>query len=446
MKYDAEEIVEVVKMLNEQDLDIRSVTLSLNTLFAISDAEDKTLRKLDKLDEIISRFVKAVNKVEEKYGIRVVTKRVSVSPVQYFLEVIDKEDFGVEIAKKLDELAERNSIDYISGYSAYAERGISKGAKALLESFSLALNSTKRVTGAINAASTMDGVNVEAVRVFVDQIFDMRADASARASILANSPKDSPFVPSAHHGEGLPDAMINVAISGPGVIESAIRATSPKTFVELYEVIKKASFKITRLGELIGRSVAKEMGVSLGAVDLSVAPSPKVGDSVASIIEAMGVEKVGGHGSVAALGLMMDAVKKGGSMATSSVGGLSSAFIPVSEDSVMAERALEGSIDYFTLLAMSSVCNSGIDMVGVSKRQGKDKVIGLILDVLFLGVALNKILGVRLIPLDADPGEYVDLGGLLGKVIVMKLKDVDVTKFVGLTGHIPSGIKRLEMG
>ncbi len=446
MKYDAEEIVEVVKMLNEQDLDIRSVTLSVNTLFAVSDEEEKVLRKLEKINEIVSKFVDAVNKVEEKYGIRIVTKRVSVSPAQYFLEVISKEGFGVELAKKLDEIAERNSIDYISGYSAHAERGLSKGAKVLLDSLSSALNSTKRLTGAINAASTMDGVNVEAVKLFVDQIFAMRADASARTSILANSPKDSPFVPSAHHGEGLPDALVNVAISGPGVIESAIRATSPKSFVELYEVIKKASFKITRLGELIGRSVAKQMGVSFGAVDLSVAPSPKVGDSVASIIEAMGIERLGGHGSVAALALMMDAVKKGGSMATSSVGGLSSAFIPVSEDSVMAERAIEGSIDFFTLLALSSVCNSGIDMVGVSKRQGKDKVIGLILDVLAMGIMLDKILGVRVIPLDANPGEYVDLGGLLGRVVVMKLKDIDVSRFTSLAGHMPNGIKRLEMG
>ncbi|MBW9140872.1 MAG: DUF711 family protein [Candidatus Aramenus sp.] len=446
MKYDAEEIVEVVKMLNEQDLDIRSVTLSVNTLFAVSDEEEKVLRKLEKINEIVSKFVDAVNKVEEKYGIRIVTKRVSVSPAQYFLEVISKEGFGVELAKKLDEIAERNSIDYISGYSAHAERGLSKGAKVLLDSLSSALNSTKRLTGAINAASTMDGVNVEAVKLFVDQIFSMRADASARTSILANSPKDSPFVPSAHHGEGLPDALVNVAISGPGVIESAIRATSPKSFVELYEVIKKASFKITRLGELIGRSVAKQMGVSFGAVDLSVAPSPKVGDSVASIIEAMGIERLGGHGSVAALALMMDAVKKGGSMATSSVGGLSSAFIPVSEDSVMAERAIEGSIDFFTLLALSSVCNSGIDMVGVSKRQGKDKVIGLILDVLAMGIMLDKILGVRVIPLDANPGEYVDLGGLLGRVVVMKLKDIDVSRFTSLAGHMPNGIKRLEMG
>ncbi|EWG07605.1 MAG: hypothetical protein ASUL_03824 [Candidatus Aramenus sulfurataquae] len=446
MKYDAEEIVEVVKMLNEQDLDIRSVTLSVNTLFAVSDEEEKVLRKLEKINELVSKFVDAVNKVEEKYGIRIVTKRVSVSPAQYFLEVISKEGFGVELAKKLDEIAERNSIDYISGYSAHAERGLSKGAKVLLDSLSSALNSTKRLTGAINAASTMDGVNVEAVKLFVDQIFSMRADASARTSILANSPKDSPFVPSAHHGEGLPDALVNVAISGPGVIESAIRATSPKSFVELYEVIKKASFKITRLGELIGRSVAKQMGVSFGAVDLSVAPSPKVGDSVASIIETMGIERLGGHGSVAALALMMDAVKKGGSMATSSVGGLSSAFIPVSEDSVMAERAIEGSIDFFTLLALSSVCNSGIDMVGVSKRQGKDKVIGLILDVLAMGIMLDKILGVRVIPLDANPGEYVDLGGLLGRVVVMKLKDIDVSKFTRLAGHMPNGIKRLEMG
>jgi uncharacterized protein (UPF0210 family) len=244
----------------------------------------------------------------------------------------------------------------------------------------------------------------------------------------------------------MPDMMINVAVSGPGVIENAIKRSSPSSLEELHDVIKRSAFKISRLGELIGKAVSKEIGVPFGSVDLSLAPSPKVGDSVAGIIEAMGIEKIGGHGSLSALAILMDAIKKGGSMATSHVGGLSSAFIPVSEDSIMAERALEGYVDFFTLLALSSVCNSGIDMVGVSKKQGKDKVIGLIMDVLSLGITLNKILGVRVIPVDSEPGTVIDLGGLLGKVVVMRLKDVSVERFTSLNGFIPNTIKRLEAG
>jgi uncharacterized protein (UPF0210 family) len=446
MRYEAEEIVEVIRMLNEQDLDIRSVTLSINTLFALSDNENSVFNKIRGIEDVIGKFVSAVDKTGEKYGIRIVTKRVAISPLQYFLEAIPKEGFAVEFAKVLDNIAEKNSIDYISGFSAHAERGLSLGSKILLNSLSSTLNSTKRLTGMINAASTSAGLNTDAVKIFVDKIFEMNPEASSRTAIMANSPPDSPFVPSAHHGEGMPDMMVNIAISGPGVIESAIRTSNPKNFVELYEIIKKSSFKITRLGELIGKNVAKEINAQFGSVDLSIAPSPKIGDSVAAIIESMGIDKIGGHGSVAAMALLMDAVKKGGAMATSSVGGLSSAFIPVSEDSVMAERALDGSIDFFTLVSMSAVCNSGIDMVGVSKSQGKDKVIGLILDVLSMGIVLNKILGVRVIPVDQKPGEYVDLGGLLGKVVVMKLKDINVEKFANMKGFIPNTIKRLEMG
>lgn len=446
MRYDAEEIVEVIRMLNEQDLDIRSVTLSINTLFAISDSENKVFDKIRNIENVIKRFISAVNKTEEKYGIRIVTKRVAISPLQYFLEIIPKEDFAIELAKILDSIAEKNSVDYISGFSAHAERGLSLGSKVLMESLSSALNSTKRITGMINAASTSAGLNSDAVKLFTDKIFEMSPEASSRVSIMANSPPDSPFVPSAHHGEGMPDAMINIAISGPGVIENAIKTSNPKNFVELYEIIKKSSFKITRLGELIGKSVSKEINAQFGSVDLSIAPSPKIGDSVAGIIESMGIDKIGGHGSVAAMALLMDAVKKGGAMGTSSVGGLSSAFIPVSEDSIMAERALDGSIDFFTLLSMSAVCNSGIDMVGISKSQGKDKAIGLILDVLSMGIVLNKILGVRIIPVDQKPGEYIDLGGLLGKIVVMKFKDINVEKFANMQGFIPNTIKRLEMG
>lgn len=445
MKYTAEEIIEVVRMLSEEDLDIRAVTLSINALPFISDDVSRTLQKLDSLNKVFDKFSSSVDKVSGKYGIRIVTKRIAITPIQFFLEPLSQND-GIKIAEKLEGLAENNGIDYIGGYSAFADRGFTKGSSAIISTLAEVMNSTKRIAGMINAASTISGLNSEAVRRFVDQIFDMKPEASARVAILSNVPPDSPFLPSAHNGLGMPEMSVNVAVSGPGVIERAIRRSPPSTLEELHKTIKKTAFKITRLGELIGRAVSDEMGVELGSVDLSLAPSPKVGDSVAGIIEAMGIEKMGAHGSLSALALLMDAVKKGGAMATSHVGGLSSTFIPVSEDSVMSERASEGYIDFYTLLALSAVCNSGIDMVGISKKQGKDKAVGLIMDVLTLGITLNKILGVRMIPVDDDPGSVVDLGGLLGKVVVMKLKEADVEKFVSLNGFVPNTIKRLETG
>ncbi|MEL9969969.1 MAG: DUF711 family protein [Metallosphaera sp.] len=446
MKYTAEEITEVINMLTHEDLDIRSVTLSVNTLFALSDNPDRAYSKLLSLDGIFSRFSEVVDYVQDKLGVRIVTKRVSVSPVQYFLEAYPDVNHAVKLGGIMDDLALRSGIDYIGGFSGYADRGLSRGTYVLLESFSKTFNSTSRLSGMLNAASTQEGLNIDAVKLFTDQIMNMTPNASARVAIMANSPQDSPFVPSAHHGRGVPNSLINIAVSGPGVITGVIRRAKPSSFQELYELVKKASFKVTRLGELVGRTVSEELGVPMGSVDLSLAPSPTVGDSVAEIIESMGVSKVGSHGSITALALLMDAVKKGGSMATNLVGGLSSAFIPVSEDSIMATRMKQGYLEINDLVAMSVVCNSGIDMVGVSKKEPKDKVTALILDVLSIGLILGKILGVRIIPLDGNPGDEVDLGGILGKVVIAKLKQGEVTDFVSRSGFIPTPIKRLEYG
>jgi len=375
MRYSVDEIIEVHRMLSEEDLDVRSVTFSINTNFLISEELDRVLQGIRRLYPLAKNFSEAVDKVSEKYGVRIVTKRIAISPIQFLFEVLEQSN-ALKVAEEFDSLAKENNIDYISGYSAFADRGLGKGSSAVILTLAEVMNSTSRLSGMINAGSTVAGVNIDAIKLFVDQIFKMKPEASARVSIMSNAPPDSPFVPSAHHGLGMPDAMVNVALSGPGVIEGVIKRNKPKNLQEVHELIKRTAFKITRLGELIGRAVSRELGVSFGAVDLSLAPSPKVGDSVAGIIEAMGISKMGGHGSLMALSLLIDAVKKGGAMATSSVGGLSGAFIPVSEDFIMAQRALDSSIDFFTLLALSSVCNTGIDMVGVSKKQGKDKVIG----------------------------------------------------------------------
>ncbi|QKR00254.1 DUF711 family protein [Metallosphaera tengchongensis] len=446
MKYTADEMGEVINMLSWEDLDIRSVTLSVNTLYAVSDSPERSLEKLSYLQGPLTRFSEAVDHVQEKLGVKIVTKRVAVSPVQYFLEPIPDTEYALRLGRKLDEIAFKSRIDYIGGFSAYADRGLGRGSYVLLLSLHEVMNSTQRLSGMLNSASTQEGLNVDAVKMFVDEIMKMSPYASSRVAIMANSPQDSPFVPSAHHGRGMPNASINIAVSGPGAIVGAIRRSRPSTFQELYEVVKKASFKVTRLGELVGRTVSEELGVQMGSVDLSLAPSPAVRDSVAEIVESMGISKIGGHGSVTALALLMDAVKKGGSMATNLVGGLSSAFIPVSEDSIMANRMKEGYLEVNDLLAMSAVCNSGIDMVGVSRDEGHDKVTALILDVLSMGLILNKILGVRVIPLDGKPGDEVDLGGLLGKVVIARLKPVDVRDFTSKTGFMPTPVKRLETG
>jgi len=446
MKFDLREIMEVVDMLWREDLDIRSVTLSLNTLFALSDSQERTLEKIRGIRGIASRFVETTREVEERLGVRVVTKRLAVSPVEYFLEPIPTMDFALKLGGELDGVAKASGADYVSGFSAFVERGEGRGARVALENLARVMNSTSRLSGSINAASTVSGLNAEAVRTFTHQLFLMEPHAASRVSIMCNIPPDSPFVPSAHHGRGMPNSMVSVAVSGPGVIASAVRRARPGSFQQLHEVIKVSAFKVTRLGELVGRWVSEELGVPMGVVDISVAPSPKVGDSVAEILEAMGLEKAGANGTVAALALMMDAVKKGGAMASNLVGGLSSTFIPVSEDSIMSLRVKEGTLSLSDLLAMSAVCNSGIDMVGVSRSQGEERVMGLILDVLSMGLVLGKILGVRVIPLDMEPGEEVDMGELLGKLVVAKLKDPDPSRFVSFWGFMPTPLRRLDMG
>ncbi|WP_054838743.1 DUF711 family protein [Sulfuracidifex metallicus] len=443
--FSPDEITEVIKMLNEEDLDIRSVTLSINTMDSIDSREENVISKLLSKIEKIRRFSDVVDEVKEKYGISIVTKRVSVSPVQFMLEPMPQADFSVRLAKTLEDMAEKGRIDYIGGFSAFADRGTSRSSEVYLSSLSSAMNSTTRVAGVLSAGSTFSGINLDSVRKFVSQIFQMEPHASSRTAVMVNLPPDSPFVPSSTHGLGMPDAQINVAVSGPGVIESAIRKSSVNDIRELHNLIKRYSFKVTRLGELVGREVSNLLGVPFGAVDLSLAPSPKTMDSVARVIESMGVEKVGGFGSLTALAILLDAVKKGGAMATSSVGGLSGAFIPVSEDSGMTEAALSGSLTFETLIMMSAVCNTGIDMVGVSRESDKSEVTSLILDELSLGLSLNKSLGVRLVPIDGKPGSIVDLGGLLGKVVIMPLKGIK-SQISNMNGFIPNFLKRLEFG
>ncbi|ACB39848.1 PFL family protein [Pyrobaculum neutrophilum] len=448
MRFDPSEIGEVLEMLLFRELDIRAVTLSVNTLPAIRPTVGDTLAALEEaLEPLLKRLRPAVERVASRLGVRIVTVRLAVSPVSIMLEPIGKAEAAVEIAKHLDGLAEKHGVDMVGGFSAFVHAGVSRGDAALMEALSEALNSTRRLAGFLNVASTATGVNMDAVRAAAEAVLKMEPHAAARFAATANMPEDVPFMPGAYHGLGLPDAVVNIAVSGPGVIEAVVRNMPNADVRTLHDAIKRAAFKITRLGELVGREVAKELGVPFGSVDLSVAPSPKVGDSVAAILEAVGLPRVGAPGTLFALALFVDAVKKGGAMATSTIGGLSGAFIPVSEDAVMAEAAREGALTFDTLKSTLAVCNTGIDMAGIPGDAPPDAVAALIADVMAAAVALDKALGVRLVPIPgAKPGDVYDLGGLYGRVVVMDLGKYGDIPLARRRGTAPPAVERLKKG
>ncbi|MGB9704720.1 MAG: PFL family protein [Pyrobaculum sp.] len=448
MRLDPREIGEVLEMLLFRELDIRAVTLSVNTLPAMRPTAAETVEALGELLEpYLRRLRPAVEKVASRLGVKIVTVRLAVSPVSILLEPLGDAASAVEIAVFLDKLAEKYGVDFVGGFSAFVHAGVSRGDRALIEGLVDGLNKTGRVAGFLNAASTMTGINLEAVRRAAELVLGLKPHAAARFAVTANLPEDVPFMPGAYHGLGLPDALINVAVSGPGVIEAVVRSLPDADVRTLHDAMKRAAFKITRLGELVGREVARELGVPFGAVDLSVAPSPKVGDSVAAVLEAMGLPRVGAPGSVFALALFTDAVKKGGAVASSTIGGLSGAFIPVSEDAVMASAAAEGAVTLDTLKAMAAVCNTGLDMVGIPAEAGPDVVAAVIADVMALAVHLDKPLGVRLVPIPGGrPGEFYDLGGLYGKVAVVDVSRYGKIPLVSRGGTAPPGVERLKKG
>jgi len=455
-----EEIGEIVEMLLFQDLDIRSVTLGLSIQdCASNNALDFIGCVENKLRGFANSLVKAVEKVSNKYGVKIVTKRIALTPISILLEGFAKKSIekaveaGIEFAKTVDKVALSAGIDYVGGYSAFVHKGITPGDFVVLESFPKALAITQTIASMINVASTYTGINVDAINIVSRKIIELanntpKGIGCARFTVMANAPEDNPFIPGAYHGLGEPEAVVNVAVSGPGVIEAVVRRLGEKADMRtLHDYVKRAAFKITRLGELIGREVAREIGAQFGIVDLSVAPSPKIGDSVAKILEAMGVEVAGAPGSIAALYILVDAVKKGGAMATSSIGGLSGAFIPVSEDWEMNRAAMLGAITIDRLEAMMSVCNTGIDMVAIPGDTPPETIAALILDVMAIAIALDKALGVRIIPVpNSKPGDVVDFGGLLGSAVVMNIPRFSSKRFVERGGLVPPSIKRLDKG
>ncbi len=444
MLFSIEEILETISMISVEHLDIRTVTLGVNLRECAGGNSKEVAEKIyEKICEKAERLKEVVNEVSKKYGIPIVNRRISTSPIS---QLADSLNSVIELAEAMDKAAKDVGVDYIGGFSALVQKGYTKGDHLLINSIPEALSSTERVCSSVNVATTRSGINVAAaveMGKVIKECCSVNPILGSRLVVFANAPPDNPFMAGAFHGEGESEAVINIGISGPGVIRSVVERMEGASLGEIAEEIKKTAFKITRVGELVGREVAERLGVDFGIVDLSLAPTPERGDSVAEIIEKMGIEVCGAPGSTAALALLTDAVKKGGMMASSSVGGLSGAFIPVSEDAGMARAVEKGGIILEKLEAMTSVCSVGIDMVVLPEDTKEEIISAIILDECAIGVMNDKTTGVRVI-LAGKPGEWVELGGLLGRAPVMNIREFDVSKFVKRGGKIPAPIHSMK--
>ena len=450
------ETVRTVEMLLNEHLDVRAVNMGID-LFDCSDRDINTACRLvrEKIIRSASPLVGTCEKISRKYGIPIVNKRVSVSPIAAVMAGHTKDEL-IQLAHTLDDAAKESGIDIIGGYSALVQKGMTNGDKALLESLPEVLSETTRLCASINAASTKAGINVDAL-LLLGKIWLETARRTAKSdgfgccklSVFANIPEDNPFMAGAYKGIGEPETVINIGVSGPGVVKRAIerlRASSQKCDLgSIAEEIKSTAFRVTRCGELIGREVAKAIGAEFGIVDLSLAPTPEIGDSVGEIFEAMGISKIGGPGTTAALAMLNDAVKKGGAFASSSVGGLSGAFIPVAEDSALAMAAEKGYLSLEKLEAMTSVCSVGLDMVALPGDTSAETLAALAMDELAIGVINKKTTSVRLIPVPGKKaGDRAIFGGLFGESPIMRIQDNASDDFVRFGGRIPAPLTSLN--
>lgn len=451
MQYDFEEILETIKMTEIEHFDIRTVTLGIS----LRDCVDRNIKvTTQKIYEKILRYgknhVKYATEIEKQYGVKIANKRVSITPVSIPFDTFGSEEF-VEIAKVLDKAAGEIGIDYIAGYSALVQKGMTNGEREFIKSIPFALSETQRVVSSVNVASTKAGINMDAVLMMSDIIKDTAEKTKdqdsigcAKLVVFANVPEDNPFVAGAFHGVTEPEVVLNVGISGPGVVLDAIKDAGKVDLHQLSEVIKKTIFKITRAGELIGREVAKRHGIPFGIVDISLAPTPAPGDSIADILKAMGVEDVGAPGTTAALAMLNDSVKKAGLMASSSVGGMSGAFIPVSEDQGMIDAAIKGNISIEKLEAMTAVCSVGLDMIAIPGDTPASTIAGIIADECAIGIINDKTTSARLIPAyGKGVGDFIDYGGLLGRAPIMDVRKLSSQNFVGRGGRIPAPVRSL---
>ncbi len=454
-----DEVQETLRMIEVEHLDIRTTTLSLSLLDIAGADAGVADRVYQRITEAGQNLVQVADEVGSDLGVPIINKRIAVTPISLIVGQGNPERF-VEVANALQRAAEDIGVDYVAGFSALVQKGFSAGDRAMIEVIPEALGKNSRLCGSVNVASTKSGINMDAVAQMGRTIKDLAQVTAneggigcARFVVFANAVEDNPFVAGAFHGVGEAQACLNVGISGPGVVCSALERLNENpppgglNFGNMAEVIKRMAFKVTRAGEVIGRVVAARLGerVEFGVVDLSLAPTPAEGDSVAKILQAMGLERAGAHGSTAALLLLTDAVKKGGIMASSYVGGLSGAFIPVSEDAHMVEAVRVGALSIEKLEAMTSICSVGLDMVAIPGDTSAETIAAIIADEMAIGVMNGKTTAARLIPIPGyGPGDVYSYGGLLGDAIVMPVNQFSADNFMRMGGRIPAPVHSLR--
>ena len=447
-----QDVLETISMIRQENLDIRTITMGISLWDCVSEDTDRLCQRIyDKITKKAEHLVETGAEIEKKYGIPIVNKRVSVTPVSLIGGAASPEGY-VKISHTLQRAADTVGINFIGGFSALVQKGMTPGARNMIESIPEALATTRNVCSSVNVASTKAGINMDAIALMGKAIkrtaYLTREEDSigcAKLVVFSNVPEDNPFMAGAFCGIGEPDVAINVGVSGPGVVASAIRRAGDCNLSELADVIKKTAFKITRVGQLVASEAARALDVPFGIIDLSLAPTPAVGDSVAYILEEMGLESCGAHGTTAALAMLNDAVKKGGVMASSHVGGLSGAFIPVSEDAGMIAAVERGALSLEKLEAMTAVCSVGLDMIAIPGDTPEEVIDGIIADEIAIGVVNTKTTAVRVIPAYGKTvGESVDFGGLLGRAPVMSLRSYSPAKFIHRGGRIPAPIHSLK--
>ena len=444
------EVEETNKMIEQENLDVRTITLGISLMDCIdSDLEKLNQNIYNKITTVAKDLVSVGKQIENDYCIPIVNKRISVTPIALVGSAACKtsEDF-VTIAKTLDKAAKQVGVNFLGGYSALVSKGMTKGDELLIRSIPQALAETDLVCSSVNVGSTKTGINMDAVRLMGDMILEtaevskhLEVNGCAKLVVFCNAPDDNPFMAGAFHGVTEADAIINVGVSGPGVVKRALESVRGENFEVLCETIKKTAFKITRVGQLVAQEASRKLGIPFGIIDLSLAPTPAIGDSVADILHEIGVEYAGAPGTTAALALLNDQVKKGGVMASSYVGGLSGAFIPVSEDQGMIDAAVAGALTLEKLEAMTCVCSVGLDMIAIPGDTKPTTIAGVIADEMAIGMINQKTTAVRLIPCPGKKvGDTVEFGGLLGYAPVMPVNAYDCSDLVNRGGRIPAPI------
>ena len=448
----AHDILETIQMIEEENLDVRTITMGISLLDCCHSDIDVTCQKIyDKITRYAKDLVKTGEQIEREYGIPIINKRISVTPIAMILASCENRD-AVKIAVTLEKAALACGVNFLGGFSALVQKGFGPGDRELIEAIPEALAVTEHICSSVNIGSTKTGINMDAVKLMgqtVRRAAELTADKGcigpAKLVVFCNAPEDNPFMAGAFHGAGEPDCVINVGVSGPGVVRAALAKAGDCDLTAVADLIKKTAFKITRMGQLVATEASHRLGVPFGIVDLSLAPTPAVGDSVAYILEEMGLECCGCHGTTAALALLNDAVKKGGVMASSHVGGLSGAFIPVTEDAGMIEASRCGGLTIQKLEAMTAVCSVGLDMINIPGDTPAEVISAIIADEAAIGMVNSKTTAVRVIPaIGMNVGDELSFGGLLGGGPVMPLSTYSPAKFINRGGRIPAPMQSLK--